>query len=124
MKRCAGLFCWFSLFYGPRLCGFWCRKRRFVIMICKSFKVTVVAMSARLAAYAATGLSILSIVFCILFVPILLSKMSVIVDQVTLEMDEFQVMTDSAWNEWIARPALSSRRHSRQVPGAPRQCRE
>ncbi len=77
-------------------------------------------MSGHVAAYAATGLSILSILLCFLFVPILWTKMNSIESQLRLDMDEFKVLEDEVWQDWMQarrdNPDLSSRRMSRQAP--------
>ncbi len=78
-------------------------------------------MSAHVAAYAATGLSILSMVLCFMFIPTLWTIGSNIEQQVRVGMEEFRLLESEVWSE-----VVSARReqtpHSRKARQAP-QCR-
>jgi len=52
-------------------------------------------MSAQIAACIAVATSILAVIGCTLFVPLLYSKMSSIEAQVKLDLEQFKVMEDN-----------------------------
>ncbi len=76
-------------------------------------------MSARYAAYLATGLSILSVLLCLIFVPVLWTNGAGIESDLRQHIDEFRVLESEVWTEVIsARRQVGS--HSRKARQAPR----
>lgn len=56
-------------------------------------------MGARCAAWTAIGLGTLSMALCIIFVPILWSKVSGIQNRMRMDLDEFKMMEEDIWTE-------------------------
>ncbi len=82
-------------------------------------------MSARVAAYVATGLSVMSLIFCLLYIPILINKIANIHDELQMDMDEFKILEAEAWSQIIGeRKDRPSVRKARQFEYAPAQCRK
>ena len=74
--------------------------------------------TARLAAYSAVGLSIISLIICVFCVPSLWTKISEIHDQLAMDMDEFRVLQDDIWKEMVIVSAKAPKpRKARQAGG-------
>ncbi len=58
-------------------------------------------MSARAAGYAATGLSILSVALCLVFVPILWQKGALIESDLRRNIGEFKLLENEVWGEVV-----------------------
>lgn len=70
-------------------------------------------MANYFVAHMATGLSILSIGCCILFVPYLYNRVNSIRSELQLEMDEFNVLGENVWSSLMHASPRS--RKARQV---------
>lgn len=84
-------------------------------------------MSARAAAYAAIGISSVAVIMCVLFVPMLMARITAVNDRIDLSMSDFHQSTKDI-NAMIrsarAQPDTATLfgldRHKRQAGG---QCR-
>lgn len=83
--------------------------------------------AARLAAYAAIGLSVGSVILSMWFMAALAGKMNNIEEELVTDMSDFRTLEQDIWKTFTSRQgkahglSMFARREKRQAPG---QCRE
>lgn len=78
--------------------------------------------NARMAAYFAVGSSVLAVVICFTYLPLLLSKIGDIHYQLEQDMGHFKMMEENIWKEMVRGPGGAPRVKTRKTRQADASC--